>query len=97
MNKLQPARRLLLATLPVALIVAMAFPVSATAATVSDSYAIRGFEYFATRSWALGGSFKWTTGEFDRMRVDNATVTGLQMDATSARFNMGFTWYPMGR
>ena len=53
-----------------------------------------GFEYFATPGLALGGSFKWTGGKFTRVRFDNVTVDGLSIDATSARFNMGFTWYP---
>jgi hypothetical protein len=56
-----------------------------------------GFQYFPTRSWALGGAFKWTTGRFDRVKVDNVTIDGWKIDATSARFNMGFTWYPTGR
>ena len=56
-----------------------------------------GFEYFAMPSLALGGSFKWTSGQFTRVKLDNVTVDGLELDATSARFNMGFTWYPMGR
>lgn len=56
-----------------------------------------GLEYFATPGIALGGAFKWTSGQFTRVRFDNVTVDGLQVDATSARFNMGITWYPMGR
>lgn len=56
-----------------------------------------GFEYFAMPSLALGGSFKWTSGQFTQVKFDNVTVDGLKLDATSARFNMGFTWYPMGR
>ena len=54
-----------------------------------------GFEYFATPGLALGGAFKWTSGRFTRVQLDNVTVDGLKMDATSARFNIGFTWYPM--
>ena len=53
-----------------------------------------GFEYFPSRSWALGGGFKWTTGQFSRVQVGGVTVDGFAIDATSARFNMGFTWYP---
>ena len=34
--------------------------------------------------------------QFTSFRFDNLTVDGLKVDATSARFNMGFTWYPMG-
>lgn len=56
-----------------------------------------GFEYFATSGFALGGSFTWTSGKFTRVQFDRVTVDGLDIDATSARFNMGFTWYPMGR
>jgi len=56
-----------------------------------------GFEYFATPGLALGGAFKWTTGQFTQVKVANVTVDGLHIDATSARFNMGFTWFPMGR
>ncbi len=56
-----------------------------------------GFEYFPSRSWALGGAFKWTTGQFNRVQIDNVTIDGFKIDATSARFNMGFTWFPMGR
>jgi hypothetical protein len=56
-----------------------------------------GLEYFPTPGLALGGAFKWTSGQFTRVRFDNVTVDGLQVDATSARFNLGVTWYPMGR
>jgi hypothetical protein len=50
-----------------------------------------------TPRWALGGSLKWTTGQFSSVRVDNVTVDGFAIDATSGQFNMGFSWYPMGR
>lgn len=57
-----------------------------------------GLEYFVTRAIAFGGSYKWTTGKFTQARFENSAVDGLPLpDATSARFNMGFTWYPMGR
>jgi len=37
------------------------------------------------------------TQVFEGRRVfENLTVEDLQLDASSARFNMGFTWYPMG-
>ena len=55
-----------------------------------------GLGYFVTPGIALGGAFKWTSGQFTRVKFDNVTVDGLQLDATSTRFNMGFTWYPMG-
>lgn len=56
-----------------------------------------GFQYFPVPKMAIGGAFKWTTGKFTRVQVDNVTVDGFSMDATSARFNMGFTWFPMAR
>jgi hypothetical protein len=56
-----------------------------------------GMEYFIAPKWALGGTFKWTTGQFTQVKFDNVTVDGLALDATSARFNLGFSWYPMGR
>jgi hypothetical protein len=56
-----------------------------------------GLQYFIASRWALGGSLKWTMGEFSRVQIDDVSIDGLGIDATSARFNMGFTWYPMGR
>ena len=56
-----------------------------------------GLDYFITPGIAFGGAFKWTTGRFSQVRFENLTVEDLQLDASSARFNMGFTWYPMGR
>ena len=35
-------------------------------------------------------------GEFSRVQFDNVSVDGFEIDATSARFNLGFTWFPMG-
>jgi len=54
-----------------------------------------GFQYYPVPTMAIGGALKWTTGKFTRVQFDNVTVDGLSIDATSARFNMGFTWYPM--
>jgi outer membrane protein W len=56
-----------------------------------------GFQYFLTPKWAVGSTVKWTTGQFTRVQFDNISVDGLGIDATSARVNMGFTWFPMGR
>jgi hypothetical protein len=55
-----------------------------------------GLQYFVAPTVAFGGAFKWTTGKFSRLQFDGAYVDGLAMDATSTRFNLGFTWYPMG-
>jgi len=56
-----------------------------------------GLQYFITPGIAFGGAFKWTTGRFSQVRFEKLTVEDLQLDASSARFNMGFSWYPMGR
>ena len=93
MNRLQPARRLWLAALPVALIVAMAFPISATAATVSDSYAIRGFEYFATStqgrfagkaSGSSGDSAAWNAVVNHTPLTTTSTITGGAADLATS-------------
>ena len=39
--------------------------------------------------------FRTLQGEFTQVRFYNITVDGFEVDATSARFNLGFTWYPM--
>ena len=54
-----------------------------------------GLQYYATPKVALGVGLKWTVGEFDRVKVDNVTVEGFDIDATSTRFNIGISWYPM--
>ena len=54
-----------------------------------------GMEYFIAPKWALGGSVKWTTGEFSQVKFDNVTIDGLAMDATSTRINLGMSWYPV--
>ena len=55
-----------------------------------------GLQYYFAPKWALGAGLKWTTGEFNTVQVDNVSVSGFDIDATSARFNVGVTWYPMG-
>ena len=51
-------------------------------------------QYHLTPTVALGGSLKWTVGRFTTVKLDNVTVDGLDIKATTARFNLGFTWYP---
>ena len=48
MNQLLSARRFRLVALPAVLMLAMAFPALTLAASVSQSYAITGYEYYAT-------------------------------------------------
>lgn len=56
-----------------------------------------GLQYYTAPSWAIGAAVKWTSGEFDSFRVDNVTIDGLEIDATSTRFNIGVTWFPQAR
>jgi hypothetical protein len=55
-----------------------------------------GLLYFFNPKWAFNGGLKWTTGEFSTIKVDNVSVTGFEADATSARVNLGITWFPKG-
>jgi hypothetical protein len=33
-------------------------------------------------------------GRFERIKIDNVTIDGLDFDATSARVNIGIAWWP---
>ena len=54
-----------------------------------------GFLYFFNPKWALDVGLKVTTGEFDTVKFDNISISGLEIDATSARLKVGVTWFPM--
>lgn len=54
-----------------------------------------GAQYYMAPKWAIGAGLKWTTGEFDTVTVDDVSVSDLGIDARSARFNVGVTWYPL--
>jgi hypothetical protein len=53
-----------------------------------------GLSFYMTRSLALTGGLHWGVGEFSDVKVDNVTVSGFEADATTARLNLGITWYP---
>lgn len=53
-----------------------------------------GFLYFLNQSVGLNADLKWTTGEFDKVKVGNISVDGLDIDATTSRINLGLTWFP---
>ena len=55
-----------------------------------------GLQYYVAPKWALGAAFKYTTGEFDKVKVDDVSVDDLNIDATTTRINLGVTWYPGG-
>ena len=53
-----------------------------------------GLGYYLSRSWALDVQLLWTGGEFTTLTVDNASVSGFEVDANSTRFNVGVNWWP---
>lgn len=53
-----------------------------------------GVQYHFSPKLALGAGLKFTKGEFTTVKVDKVSVSGLDVDATSTRFNIGLTWYP---
>jgi hypothetical protein len=54
-----------------------------------------GLEYFVSRTAALGATVRWMGGEFSRIGSGAASVNGFELDASSARLEFGFTWYPV--
>jgi hypothetical protein len=46
-------------------------------------------ETFAAELQLIGSG-----GRFTEIKVDNVTVSGLEIDATSGRFNIGVSWWP---
>jgi hypothetical protein len=56
-----------------------------------------GFLYFFTPRVALNAGLKWTKGEFNKVKFENVSVEGLDIDATSARLNVGLTFFLGGQ
>ena len=56
-----------------------------------------GLSVYLSETWALDVNVKWGTGELKGIPVDG-TTTGvldrLDVDAASARFTVGFSWWP---
>lgn len=53
-----------------------------------------GLNAHFTPSVAFSGAVTWTVGTFDTFRVDNQTVAGSSIDATTARVHLGIIWFP---
>ncbi|MBT8488371.1 MAG: outer membrane beta-barrel protein [Gemmatimonadetes bacterium] len=53
-----------------------------------------GVDIYFAQTFALDIQLLWTGGEFSTLRVDNVSATGFDVDATSARFNLGVAWWP---
>jgi hypothetical protein len=56
-----------------------------------------GAYYHLSPTWALGAELKVTRGELDTVTIENVSVNDLGVDMTSARLNVGFTWFPGAR
>ena len=54
-----------------------------------------GVQYHVAPAWALGAGIRWTVGEFSTVKVNNVSVDGFEIDATSTRLMLGVTWRPM--
>ena len=53
-----------------------------------------GTDIYFTETFGLDLQLLWTGGEFTTVTVDNVSVSGLDIDATSTRFNVGLSWWP---
>jgi len=53
-----------------------------------------GLDVYLSESLALDLQLLWSGGEFTRLKVENVTVDGFDLDARSARLNLGLTWWP---
>lgn len=56
-----------------------------------------GVLFFFGPKLALSTALKVSSGEFDTVTFNNVSVSGLEVDATSARVNVGLSWFPMRR
>jgi len=55
-----------------------------------------GLLYFFNPKLALNTQLKLTTGEFTTVKFRNVSIDGFEIDATSTRFNIGISWFPVG-
>lgn len=54
-----------------------------------------GVQYYVRPTVALGAGLRFTVGEFSTVKVNNVSVDGFEIDATSTRLMFGVTWRPM--
>jgi hypothetical protein len=47
-----------------------------------------------SEAWALDLGLAWTSGEFTEIKAGPISVSGLDLDAKSFRFNLGVVWWP---
>jgi len=54
-----------------------------------------GVQYHVRPEVSLGAGIRWTVGEFSTVKINNVSVDGFELDATSTRLMFGVTWWPM--
>jgi hypothetical protein len=50
--------------------------------------------FYFNQTLAADLQLLWTGGQFNEIKVDNVTVSGLEIDAQSTRFSLGISWWP---
>ena len=53
-----------------------------------------GIMFFFNETFAADLQLMGSGGSFERVKIDNVTIEGLEFDATSARLNIGIAWWP---
>jgi len=53
-----------------------------------------GIAFYVNQGFSLDAELKVSSGEFTNITAGAVTVGGLDIDATSSRFGLGFTWWP---
>jgi hypothetical protein len=53
-----------------------------------------GISLYLRRTLALDVGLKLSAGEFTEVGVGNLSLSGLHIDATSSRLNIGLVWWP---
>jgi hypothetical protein len=54
-----------------------------------------GFLYFLNPRWAFSTGIKVTRGSFNDVTFQDVTVSGLDLNTTTSRVNIGIAWFPM--
>lgn len=53
-----------------------------------------GIMFYFNQTLAADLQLLWSGGQFTEVKVDNVTVSGLEIDAQSSRLNLGISWWP---
>jgi len=53
-----------------------------------------GIMFYFNQTLAADLQLLWSGGQFTEVKVDNVTVSGLEIDAQSSRLNIGISWWP---